>query len=81
MKQDAKAFPEGTVRLDPSKRPKAADWTIATEGDLKGKTALGIYDVDEDTWRHCFAFDKRHDKFEAKEGTKAANAGLKRVKK
>lgn len=81
VKQDGKTFLEGTVRLDPSKQPKAADWTITTEGDLKGKTALGIYDVDENTWKHCFAFDKRPDKFESKEGSKVTNAVLKRVKK
>jgi uncharacterized protein (TIGR03067 family) len=69
------------VRLDPSMKPKAADWTITTEGDLKGKTALGIYDVDKDTWKHCFGFDKRPEKFESKEGSKLTNAVLKRVKK
>jgi uncharacterized protein (TIGR03067 family) len=81
VKQEGKTFLEGTVRLDPSMKPKAADWTITTEGDLKGKTALGIYDVDTDTWKHCFGFDKRPEKFESKEGSKITNAVLKRVKK
>jgi uncharacterized protein (TIGR03067 family) len=80
-KHDGKVFLEGTVKLDPSKKPKAADWKITTEGDLNGKTALGIYDVDGDTWKHCFAFDKRPEKFESKEGSKVTNAVLKRVKK
>ena len=61
--------------------PKAADWKITSEGDLKDKTALGIYDVDKDTWKHCFGFDKRPEKFESKEGSKVTNAVLKRVKK
>lgn len=69
------------MRLDPSMKPKAADRTITTEGDLKGKTALGNYDVDKDIWKHCFAFDKRPEKFESKEGSKDTNAVLKRVKK
>jgi uncharacterized protein (TIGR03067 family) len=81
VKHEGKTFLEGTVKLDPSKKPKAADWTITTDGDLKGKTALGIYDVDKETWRHCFAFDKRPEKFESKEGSKVTNAVLKRVKK
>ena len=81
VKHEGKTFLEGTVKLDPSKKPKAADWTITTEGDLKGKTALGIYDVDKDTWKHCFGFDKRPEKFESKEGSKVTNAVLKRVKK
>jgi uncharacterized protein (TIGR03067 family) len=81
VKQGDAVFLEGTVKLDPSKNPKAADWTITTEGDLKGKSALGIYDVDKDTWKHCFGFDKRPEKFESKEGSKVTNAVLKRVKK
>lgn len=80
-KHEGQTFLEGTVKLDPSKKPKAADWTIMTEGDLKGKTALGIYDVDKETWKHCFSFDKRPEKFESKEGSKVTNAVLKRVKK
>jgi uncharacterized protein (TIGR03067 family) len=80
-KHEGKVFLEGTVKLDPSKKPKAADWAITTEGDLKGKTALGIYDVDRETWKHCFGFDKRPEKFESKEGSKVTNAVLKRVKK
>jgi uncharacterized protein (TIGR03067 family) len=81
LKKDDTLILEGTVKLDPSKKPKAADWTITTEGDLKGKTALGIYDVDGDTWKHCFSFDKRPEKFDSKEGSMVTNAVLKRVKK
>jgi uncharacterized protein (TIGR03067 family) len=80
-KHEGKTFLEGTVKLDPSKKPKAADWKITTEGDFKDKVALGIYDVDRDTWKHCFSFDKRPEKFESKEGSKVTNAVLKRMKK
>jgi uncharacterized protein (TIGR03067 family) len=80
-KHEDKVFLEGTVTIDPSKKPKAADWKITTEGDLKDKTALGIYDVDEVTFKHCFAIEKRPEKFESKEGSKVTNAVLKRVKK
>ena len=79
-KHEGKVFLEGTVKIDPSKEPKAADWKITTEGDLKGKTALGIYDVDKDTFKHCFALEKRPEKFESKEGSKVTYAVLKRVK-
>ena len=81
VKHEGKVFLEGTVKIDPSKKPKAADWKITTEGELKGQTALGIYDVDKDTWKHCFAFDNRPEKFESKEGSKVTSAVLKRVKK
>jgi uncharacterized protein (TIGR03067 family) len=80
-KHEGTVFLEGTVKIDPAKKPKTADWTIATEGDLKGKTALGIYDVSKDTFKHCFALEKRPEKFESKEGSKVTNAVLARVKK
>lgn len=80
-KHEGKVFLEGTVKIDPSKKPKAADWKITTEGELKDKSALGIYHVDKDTFKHCFGFDKRPEKFESKEGSKVTNAVLKRVKK
>jgi uncharacterized protein (TIGR03067 family) len=80
LKKDDTVILEGTAKLDPSKQPKAADWTITTEGALKGKTALGIYDVDGDTWKHCFSFDKRPETFESKEGSNVNDAVLKRVK-
>jgi uncharacterized protein (TIGR03067 family) len=81
LKKDDKVLLEGTGKLDPSKKPKAADWTITTEGDLKDKVALGIYDVTKDTWKHCFATEKRPEKFGSEEGSKVTNAVLKRVKK
>jgi len=81
LKKGDTVFLAGTVKLDPSKKPRAADWTITTEGALKDKSALGIYDVDKDTWKHCFGFDKRPEKFESKEGSKVTNAVLKRVTK
>jgi uncharacterized protein (TIGR03067 family) len=81
LKKDDTVILEGMGKLDPSKKPKAADWTVTTEGDLKGKVALGIYDVDKDTWKHCFSFDTRPEAFASKEGSKITNAVLKRVKK
>lgn len=81
LKKDDKVLLEGTVKIDPSKKPRAADWKITTEGELKDRSALGIYDVDKDTFKHCFGFDKRPEKFESKEGSKVTNAVLKRMKK
>src|SRR5262249_14392863 len=81
LKKDDNVILEGTGKLDPSKKPKAADWKITTEGELKDKTALGIYDVDKDTGKHCFGSDRRPEKCESKEGSKITSAVLKRVKK
>jgi uncharacterized protein (TIGR03067 family) len=42
------------IALDPSKKPKAIDYVV-TEGDHKGKKLLGIYELDGDTVKFCFA--------------------------
>jgi len=76
--QDGTVIFEGTVKLDPSKKPKAADWTVKV-GD-QTVTALAIYEVDGDTFKHCFSRDKRPEKFESTEGSGVTNAVYKRVK-
>ncbi|HEY2952855.1 MAG TPA: TIGR03067 domain-containing protein [Verrucomicrobiae bacterium] len=42
------------ITLDPSKKPKTIDYEM-TDGFTKGKTQLGIYEVDGDTFKSCFA--------------------------
>ena len=61
---------EGTVKLDPTKKPKAIDVTF-TEGERKGKTVLGIYEIDSDAFRVCVARDgdERPTDFSAKAGS------------
>ena len=41
------------ITLDPSKKPKTIDYQM-TDGFTKGKTQLGIYEVDGDTFKSCF---------------------------
>ena len=45
---------KATIKVDPSKRPKTIDY-VMTDGPTKGKTQLGIYEVDGDTFKSCFA--------------------------
>lgn len=45
---------EGTFKIDPSKTPKQIDST-AGSGTDKGKISLGIYELDGDTQKFCFA--------------------------
>jgi uncharacterized protein (TIGR03067 family) len=45
---------EGTIKLDPSKKPAAIDLAI-TEGKDKGKAQLGIYKIEKDTITFCLA--------------------------
>jgi uncharacterized protein (TIGR03067 family) len=45
---------EGTLKVDPTKKPKTIDVTIV-EGEDKGETQLGIYEIGKDTLKLCFA--------------------------
>jgi uncharacterized protein (TIGR03067 family) len=75
--KDGTVFLKGSSKLDPSKKPRAADWTV--EGF--DQPVLGIYEVDKDTWKHCFALGKRPTEFASKEGSGVTYIVLKRVKK
>jgi len=68
--------------VDPSKKPKAIDYTM-TEGPTKGKTHLGIYELDGDTLKFCFAApgNERPTDFTAKEGSQRTLSVWKREKK
>jgi uncharacterized protein (TIGR03067 family) len=47
-------FLKAKITLDPSKTPKSIDYQML-EGFTKGKTQLGIYEVEGDTFKACFA--------------------------
>jgi uncharacterized protein (TIGR03067 family) len=42
----------GTLKLDPTKKPKTIDVTF-TDGKDKGKTSLGIYELEGDNFKVC----------------------------
>ena len=44
---------KGTVKLDPTAKPKSMDIT-GKDGPNKGKTYLAIYELDGDTLRICY---------------------------
>ena len=54
LRKDAVIISEGTMMLDPTKKPKAIDETITT-GPNKGKVFSAIYEVDDDQHKICFA--------------------------
>jgi uncharacterized protein (TIGR03067 family) len=68
--------------IDPAKKPRAIDYTM-TEGPTKGKTHLGIYELDGDTVKFCFAAPggDRPTDFTAKEGSQRTLSVWKRDKK
>ncbi len=47
-------FIKAKITLDPSQKPKTMDYQM-TEGYTKGKRQLGIYELDGDTFKACFA--------------------------
>jgi uncharacterized protein (TIGR03067 family) len=67
--------------IDPTKKPKAIDYTM-TEGPTKGRTHLGIYELDGDTVRFCFAAPgaDRPTDFTAEEGSRRTLSVWKREK-
>jgi len=68
--------------IDTTKKPKAIDYMM-TEGPTKGKTHLGIYELDGDTVKFCFAAPgkDRPTEFTAKEGSQRTLSVWKRDKK
>jgi len=68
--------------IDATKKPKAIDYMM-TEGPTKGKTHLGIYELDGDTLKFCFAAPgkDRPTEFSAKEGSQRTLSVWKRDKK
>jgi uncharacterized protein (TIGR03067 family) len=82
LEVDGKVIARGTSEIDPTKKPKAVDLT-ETEGDDKGKTALGIYEVGDDERKVCYAKPgmERPDDFSAPAGSGRILAVLKRLKK
>jgi uncharacterized protein (TIGR03067 family) len=61
---------KGTVKYDPSKKPKELDIT-GTEGPNKGKTFLAIYEKDGDTLKVCYDLSgkSRPKEFKTEAGT------------
>src|SRR5450755_3414064 len=54
LRKDAEIISEGTMTLDPTKKPKELDETITT-GPNKGKVFSAIYEIDDVQHRICFA--------------------------
>jgi uncharacterized protein (TIGR03067 family) len=82
VRRGDKVLAEATVKLDPTKKPKTIDVTF-TEGERKGKTVLGIYEIESDAFRVCVARpgDERPTEFTAKAGSGCTLIVYKREKK
>jgi uncharacterized protein (TIGR03067 family) len=82
IKRGDQVIAAGTMKLDPSKKPKASETTY-TEGPDKGKTYKGIYQIDGDTVKFCRAGSPDDDwptEFKTKPGSGQFVAVYKRAK-
>lgn len=70
LKLGDKELARGTSKLDPTKTPKQID-LIHESGPNKGKTLLGIYELDGDDYKGCVAAPgkKRPTEFTSTEGS------------
>jgi uncharacterized protein (TIGR03067 family) len=82
VKKGDEVIQAGTMKLDPSKSPKAIDVTI-TEGPEKGAVMLGIYELSGDTLKVCFDAQgkKRPTEFKSAPGSETFVNVHKRLKK
>jgi uncharacterized protein (TIGR03067 family) len=74
---------EGTIKLDPGKKPATIDLAI-TDGEDKGKSQVGIYKIDGNTITVCLAAPGSKDRpteFKSTEENGHILATLKRAKK
>jgi uncharacterized protein (TIGR03067 family) len=73
---------EGTIEIDPTKKPKTVDFT-STQEKTKGQVSRGIYEFDGDSYRLCLAAPgkDRPKEFSGKEGSGHALIVYKREKK
>src|SRR5262249_2122060 len=53
VRRDGKVVQAGTHKFDPGKKPPRVD-AVVTEGEDKGFTMLGIYELKGDTLKVCF---------------------------
>jgi uncharacterized protein (TIGR03067 family) len=82
VRRSDKVIAEATIKLDPTKKPKTIDVSF-TEGERKGKTVLGIYEIKSNTFRVCVARpgDERPAEFSSKAGSGHILIVYKREKK
>jgi len=71
---------EGTYKIDESDNPKTISFVV-TKGESKGKTILGIYELDKGSLRICFDTNgkTRPTKFESKPDTQSFLASYHRL--
>jgi RNA polymerase sigma factor (sigma-70 family) len=86
LQKDGEAQAEGTFTVDPAQKPRRIDYKIESSisEESKGKSSLGIYELDGDTLKVCRTWpdhDQRPTEFAAGAGSKCILTELKRKRK
>jgi uncharacterized protein (TIGR03067 family) len=70
LRKDSVIISEGTMTLDPTKKPKAINETLTT-GPNEGKVFSAIYEIDDEHHKICFAAlgKERPTEFSSKPGS------------
>ncbi len=72
----------GDMKVYPDRSPRAADSTLTSEGEHKGKVVRAIYELDGDSLKQCWAVEaERPREFDPKPGPGVNYSVYKRVKK
>lgn len=81
LRLEGQEITKGTSTFDPTKKPKTIDFTV-TEGESKGESYRGIYELGESTRKMCFApaGEERPSEFTARPGTQHISVKFERVK-
>jgi uncharacterized protein (TIGR03067 family) len=78
LEGDKKQFEANLTKIDPAKKPKEVDLAIV-EGEGKGQTALGIYELEKDSFKLAYAQGKTRPKeFASKPGSGVVLVAYKR---
>jgi uncharacterized protein (TIGR03067 family) len=77
IKKGGEVAEAGTQKMDPSKKPAEVDVKV-TEGERKGQTLLGIYEMTGDSLKYCFALEGKVRPKEFKSGTGLMSGELKK---
>jgi len=79
---DGKETFHGSFKVEPTQKPKKIN-VLFTDGPEKGQTALGIYELEGDTYKVCIAFPgkDRPTEFVSKPGSGHVLETLKREKR
>jgi uncharacterized protein (TIGR03067 family) len=81
IKVEGQQITYGTSTIDPTKKPKTIDF-IPSDGANQGQTHLGIYEIEGDTRKLCFADPgkARPKEFKSEAGSGTILVTFKRVK-